>query len=161
MINIIVAVASNNAIGKDGDLLWHISEDLKYFKQTTLNHIVVMGRKTWQALPFKPLKNRRNIIITNNKDFFVENAEIIHSIEDIKKYNEEKEDLFIIGGGTIYKEFLPYTDKIYLTKVYKDFDADTFFPTIDKNKWKEVFKSERKIDDETKLEYQFFVLERK
>lgn len=160
MINIIVAVASNGAIGKDGDLLWHISEDLKYFKKTTLNSTVVMGRKTWEALPFKPLKNRRNIILTKNEDFTEKNAEVFHQIQDIISLNKENENLFIIGGGAIYKEFLPYTDKIYLTKIYKDFDADTFFPTINEDDWKEVYKSERQKDEETQLEFQFFVLER-
>jgi dihydrofolate reductase len=160
MINIIVAVASNGAIGKDGDLLWHISEDLKYFKKTTLNSTVVMGRKTWEALPFKPLKNRRNIILTKNEDFTEKNAEIFHKIKEIIFLNKENENLFIIGGGAIYKEFLPYADKIYLTKVYKDFDADTFFPTLNADDWKEVFRSERQKDEETQLEFQFFVLER-
>jgi dihydrofolate reductase len=160
MINIIVAVASNGAIGKDGNLLWHISEDLKYFKKTTLNSTVVMGRKTWEALPFKPLKNRRNIILTKNEDFTEKNAEIFHKIKEIIFLNKENENLFIIGGGAIYKEFLPYADKIYLTKVYKDFDADTFFPTINEDDWKEVYKSERQKDEETQLEFQFFVLER-
>jgi dihydrofolate reductase len=160
MINIIVAVASNGAIGKDGDLLWHISEDLKYFKKTTLNSTVVMGRKTWEALPFKPLKNRRNIILTKNEDFTEKNAEIFHEIKEIIFLNKENENLFIIGGGAIYKEFLPYADKIYLTKVYKDFDADTFFPTLNADDWKEVFRSERQKDEETQLEFQFFVLER-
>jgi dihydrofolate reductase len=160
MINIIVAVASNGAIGKDGNLLWHISEDLKYFKKTTLNSTVVMGRKTWEALPFKPLKNRRNIILTKNEDFTEKNAEVFHQIQDIIYLNKENEDLFIIGGGAIYKEFLPYADKIYLTKVYKDFDADTFFPTLNTDDWKEVYKSERQKDEETQLEFQFFVLER-
>jgi dihydrofolate reductase len=160
MINIIVAVASNGAIGKDGNLLWHISEDLKYFKKTTLNSTVVMGRKTWEALPFKPLKNRRNIILTKNEDFTEKNAEVFHQIQDIIYLNKENEDLFIIGGGAIYKEFLPYADKIYLTKVYKDFDADTFFPTLNADDWKEVFRSERQKDEETQLEFQFFVLER-
>lgn len=160
--SIIVAVGENNAIGKDGDLLWHIREDMLHFKNTTKNHPVLMGRKTWESLQIRPLPKRHNIIITQNKNFsFNDNVTILHSIKEAKEIQDLDSEVFIIGGGSIYREFMPLTNKIYLTKVYKSYEeADTFFPEIDYNKWKTVYQSERKKDEESNIEYQFFTLER-
>ena len=164
MLSIIVAIAaSNNAIGKDNSLLWHISEDLKRFKEITSGHKILMGRKTFESLP-GILPNREHIILTRDKNFNVDSDKvtIINNIEDaIKYYKDSNEEIFIIGGGEIYKEFLPLANKLYLTKVYKDFDADTFFPQINLDEWKVIHTSETKIDEKSGLNFEFIDLLRK
>ncbi|MDO5039077.1 dihydrofolate reductase [Clostridium sp.] len=164
MLSIIVAIAaSNNAIGKDNSLLWHISEDLKRFKEITSGHKILMGRKTFESLP-GILPNREHIILTRDKNFNVDSDKvtIINNIEDaIKYYKDSNEEIFIIGGGEIYKEFLPFANKLYLTKVYKDFDADTFFPQINLDEWKVIHTSETKIDEKSGLNFEFIDLLRK
>lgn len=161
MINIIVATANNNAIGKDNDLLWHISEDLKYFKSTTLGCPIIMGRKTWESLPFKPLPKRENIVISRNKDYKAEGATIINSVEEAIDYAKKFDKSFIMGGGMLYKAALPFCDKLYITKVFKDFEADTFFPEIDLNTWTIESESEIKTDPNNSLEFQFLVYKKK
>lgn len=161
MINIIVAIANNNAIGKDNDLLWHISEDLKYFKSTTLGCPIIMGRNTWNSLPFKPLPKRENIIISRNKDYKVQGATVINSVEEAILYAKQFDQAFIMGGGMLYNAALPFCDKLYITKVFKDFEADTFFPEIDLNTWTIESESEIKTDPNNSLEFQFLVYKRK
>lgn len=128
IISIVVAVSKNNVIGKDNQLLWKLSDDLKRFKKLTTNHCIVMGRKTYDSIG-KALPNRTNIIITKNKNFHVDDAIVLHNIQDIIEYAKSKNEteLFIIGGGEIYKQALEITNKIYLTKVDVDIDGDTFF----------------------------------
>ncbi|MDD4001263.1 MAG: dihydrofolate reductase [Bacteroidales bacterium] len=161
MISIIVAIAENNAIGKDNDLLWHISEDLKYFKRITLGSPIIMGRKTWESLPFKPLPKRENIVISNNKDYKLDNATVFHSLEEAVQYVKKFENCFIIGGGMIYNTILPFCDKLYITKVHKSFEADTFFPEIDSNQWELESQSEIQKDEPSGLEFQFLVYKKK
>lgn len=125
MINLIVATDINGGIGKDNKLLWHIPKDLKRFKSLTTGKTVVMGRKTFESLPFKNgLPNRNNIVLTRGE--YQDNGNVKY-INDINKILEMKDDIFIIGGAEIYKQFLPYCDKLYLTKVFAEFEADTFF----------------------------------
>ncbi len=128
IISIVVAVSKNNVIGKDNQLLWKLSDDLKRFKKLTTNHCIVMGRKTYDSIG-KALPNRTNIIITKNKNFHVDDAIILHNIQDVIEYAKSKNEteLFIIGGGEIYKQALEITNKIYLTKIDVDIDGDTFF----------------------------------
>ena len=161
MINIIVATDNNNAIGKDNDLLWHISEDLKYFKRTTLGSPIIMGRKTWESLPFKPLPKRENIVISRNKDYKAEGATIINSVEEAIDYAKKFDKSFIMGGGMLYKAALPFCDKLYITKVFKDYQGDTFFPEIDLNTWTIESESEIKTDPNNSLEFQFLVYKKK
>jgi dihydrofolate reductase len=162
MISIIVAVASNGAIGKNGDLLWHIKDDLKYFKEITLGHTVLMGRKTWESLPKKPLPNRRNIVITKNKNYSANGAELFLSLEAALNSCGTAEEVFCIGGGTIYEQILPFCNKLYVTKVEKDFDADTFFPKIDPNLWKieKTAQKNSQKDEASGLTYKFEVYSR-
>ena len=135
-ISIIVAMARNRAIGKGGDLIWHLSNDLKHFKEVTSGHTVIMGYKTYASLPGqKPLPKRRNIIISGHLKEAPEGFELANSILDAMKMVFNEEEVFIIGGGMIYEQFLPMADKLYLTKIDKDFDADTFFPIIDYSKF--------------------------
>ena len=158
-ISIIVAVAENNVIGKDNSLLWHISDDLKYFKQITENHVVIMGRKTYFSLPFRPLKNRRNIVVTKNLSE-IDGAEVVNSLEDAFELCKNEEEIFVIGGGSIYRQAIDFADKIYLTKVYSTFDGDTFFPDLDEKKWTISQQSDIFTDEKSELKYKFLVLEK-
>lgn len=160
-LSIIVAVAQNNAIGKDNDLLWHISDDLKHFKALTSGYPVIMGRNTWNSLPRRPLPKRRNIVITHDMAFCDEGAEVAHSIAGVFDMVRDEEESFIIGGGAIYKEFLPFVQKLYVTHVWKDFDADVFFPVIDGSLFVKIDESEFFVDPETNLSYSFAEYQRR
>src|SRR3989344_3567649 len=129
IISIIAAIGKNRELGKNNKLLWHIPEDLKRFKQLTFGHVIILGRKTYQSIGHT-LLNRTNIIITRNTNFSISGAIITHSLDEALKIakQKEKEEIFIIGGGLIYKEAINIADKLYLTLVDSTFDADTFFP---------------------------------
>lgn len=160
MLSIIVATANNNVIGKDNNLLWHISEDLKRFKEITSGNTIIMGRKTFESLP-GILPNRKHVVITRDKNFRVNSdmVEVIHSLDEVLyKYENSTEENFIIGGGEIYKATLPFAKKLYLTKVKKDFDGDTIFPNINEDEWKIDFNSEEKLDPKSGLKFEFINL---
>lgn len=142
MISIIVAKTIKNYIGKDNKLLFHISEDLKRFKEITNGHKIIMGRKTFESLP-KVLDNREHIIITRDKDYKVNSnkIEISNNIEKIvEKYQNSNEEVFVIGGGEIYNQLLPYTNKLYLTIIESDIEGDTKFPLLNINDWNAVYR---------------------
>lgn len=142
MISIIVAKTIKNYIGKDNKLLFHISEDLKRFKEITNGHKIIMGRKTFESLP-KILDNREHIIITRDKDYKVNSnkIEISNNIEEIvEKYQNSNEEVFVIGGGEIYNQLLPYTNKLYLTIIESDIEGDTKFPLLNINDWNAVYR---------------------
>lgn len=163
MFSIIVAVCNNNVIGGNNKLLWHISEDLKRFKNITTGHTIIMGRKTFESLK-KPLPNRHHVILTRDKNYKVDSNQVtvVNDIETIMKtYENSGSEIFIIGGGEIYNLFLPYCDKLYLTKVNKDFEGDTYFPEINYNEWTVTESSEGYIDPKNNLSYQFINLCRK
>ena len=130
----IAAAAENNALGKDNEMVWHLPDDFKRFKQLTTGHHIIMGRKTFESFP-KPLPNRTHIIITRQKEYHPENCIVVGSMEEAIEKAPTNEDVFIIGGGEIYNLGLPFSDKIELTKVHADFEADAFFPEIDSEKW--------------------------
>ncbi len=158
-ISIIVAVSKNNVIGAKNKLLWHIPEDLKRFKSLTTGHHILMGQKTFESIG-KVLPNRTNLILSGDKDLNIPEAFVFSSVKkalDFAKTRSEKE-LFVIGGGIVYKELLPLTSKIYMTSVIEQFEGDTYFPTIDLNEWTEVF-NEKHL--EQNLPYEFKILERK
>lgn len=156
-MNLIVAVDKNWAIGKDGQLLVSIPEDMKLFRSETMGKVVVMGRKTLESFPGgNPLKNRTNIVITTNKSYQKEGVIVCHSIEDalceLKKY--ESDDIYVIGGETIYRQFLPYCSVAHVTKIDYEYEADTFFPNLDEDaNWSETDSSEEKTYFD--LEYYF------
>lgn len=161
-ISIIAAVAKNRAIGKGGDLIWHLSNDLKHFKEVTTGGCVLMGYNTYASLPGrKALPKRRNIIISSHLKDAPEGFEVANSILDAMKlvFNEEK--VFVIGGGMIYEQFLPMANKLYLTRIDKKFEADTFFPIVNFNEWEltelQVIDNDPQID----CEYRFETWERK
>ena len=160
-LSIIVAIAQNHAIGKNNDLLWHLSEDLKRFKRITLNQTVIMGLNTFYSLPVRPFPNRRNIVIVDDKNVKIDGCEMAYSIEEAIALADPDKENFICGGASIYRQFLPLADKLYLTVVYQDFDADTFFPEINYDDWKLTEESERLFDEKTQLTFAYFSYERK
>lgn len=145
MFSIIVAKSKNNIIGKDNKLLWHIPEDLKHFKELTNYHKIFMGRKTFESLP-GILVNRKHLILTKNEFYPIisDPVELVHSLEEFIEDNKDtEEEIFVIGGGTIYSELMPYCKKLYVTEVLKEFNGDTSFPDIGQE-WKLTYKSEEK-----------------
>lgn len=160
-ISIIVAIASNYAIGKDNDLLWHISDDLKRFKEITKGHYIVMGKNTYYSLPIRPLPKRTSLIITDVANEKIDSCLMAYSIDDaVNKMDSENEN-FIIGGGSIYNQFMPIADKLYITRVHKDFEADTFFPEISLNEWELISKEDVDNDPQNDFSYTFEVYTKK
>jgi dihydrofolate reductase len=153
MISIIVAIAENMAIGKNNDLLWHIPADLKRFKLITSGHPVIMGKRTWESLPRRPLPNRRNIVITDIPGEQIEGCEMAYSIDEAITKCDPDEENFIIGGASVYRQFLPHANRLYLTLVQKEFDADVFFPEIDFSQWKLISKEEFPADELNDFRY--------
>ena len=156
MITIIAAIAKNNALGKNNDLIWHLPADLKRFKKVTTGHYILMGRNTFESIG-KPLPNRTTIIITRNKDYFKDGCLIANSLEEAIEMAKEEEQIFIIGGAQIYKETIAkdLADQLDITLVHKDFDADVYFPEISTQVWKEVAREDFNADEKNKLDYSF------
>ena len=159
-LSIIVAVAEDNGIGNENNLLTYISNDLKRFKEITKGHTVVMGHNTWLSLPNRPLPNRTNIVITGNKNLNFEGAIAVNSIEEAISACPENQESFIIGGAKLYQQFLPIASKLYLTKMHKVFTADTFFPEVKATEWKEVSRTKIIDDEKAGIEYSFINLVR-
>jgi len=164
-VSLIVAVSENGVIGKDNDLIWHLPKDMKFFKETTLEHHVIMGRKNFESIPhkYRPLPNRTNVVITRQSDYKAEGCVVVNSVEEsleIAKQNGETEP-FIIGGGQIYKIALEQNlvDRIYLTRIHHSFDGDTFFPELSED-WKEVKREDCFADEKNKYDYSFIILEK-
>ncbi|MDY6801499.1 MAG: dihydrofolate reductase [Bacteroidota bacterium] len=160
MLSIIVAVAENNVIGKDNDLIWHLPRDLKHFKETTSGHYIIMGRKTFESNG-RPLPNRTNVIITRDKNYTVEGCVVVHSLEEAIKEAQSDSEAFIIGGGKIYELALPLVDRIYLTKIHHSFEGDTYFPEINMDEWEITDKRDFEADDKNKYPFSILVLDRK
>lgn len=159
-LSIIVVIAENNAIGKENKLLCHISEDLKRFKRITSGHTVIMGKKTFESLPGGALPGRRNIVISDNKDDRFGNCIMAYSIEDALDKCDDSKENFVIGGGTIYTQFMKYTTKLYITRIHKSFAGDTFFPELNYNEWKEIEREDH-VDKENDFTYSFITYIRK
>ena len=159
MITIIAAVAKNNALGKDNQLLWHLPTDLKRFKKVTANHHVIMGRKTFESLG-KPLPNRTNIIITRNPNFKAEGCVIVNSLQQAIETAKEDENPFILGGAEIYKQAIEIADTLDITFVHHKFEADVFFPEIDTTIWKETAREDLKADEKNKYDFSFVTYRR-
>jgi len=164
-VSLIVAVSENGVIGKDNDLIWHLPKDMKFFKDTTLGHHVIMGRKNFESIPHKysPLPNRINVVITRKDDYIAEDCVVVNSVQSaiqIAKKNGDTEP-FIIGGGQIYKIALEnnLVDRIYLTKVHHSFEGDTFFPELNTD-WKEMERIDHKADEKHAHDYSFLTFEK-
>lgn len=168
MLSIIVAVAQNGAIGRNNELLWHISEDLKYFKSTTTGHPVIMGRKTYESIG-RPLPGRRNIVLTRGameippiKNPQTTSMEVVNSLDEIYRIAQGDEEFFVMGGGMLYNETFGKADFLYLTRIYAEAEnADTFFPEVDGKEWEVVRESPLQHDEENDIDFKFIVYKRR
>ena len=158
-INIVVAIASNNAIGKNNKLLWHLPKDLKHFKELTTGHTVIMGRKTFDSVG-RPLPNRRNIVVTR-QIISIEGCEVVNSLDAALALASGEAEVDIVGGAEIYRQAIHLTNIIHLTIVHQNFDADTFFPEIDYNEWKEVSREDYQPDEKNPIPFSFITLKRR
>ena len=152
LLSIIVAMANNRAIGKDNQLLWHLPEDLKYFKRMTMGKPMIMGRKTFESIG-RPLPGRLNIVVTRQSDWQFEGVKVVHSIDAAKKLARAQalidgvDEVMLIGGAELYKTSIDHADKLYVTRVDTDIDGDAFFPEIDANQWQEITREAFKATD--------------
>lgn len=158
MITLIAAAGANNELGKDNDLVWHLPDDFKRFKSLTTGHHIIMGRKTFESFP-KPLPHRTHVVITRNKDYQKEGAIVVHSMEEALEIAKEDPQPFIIGGGEIYTLGIGFSDKIELTRVDGNFEADAFFPKINLDNWKLISEVSHPKDEKHQyaFSYQTFV----
>jgi dihydrofolate reductase len=161
MISIIVAIAEDNGIGFKNNLLWHIPEDLKRFKKLTFGNTVIMGKKTWESLPKKPLSGRKNIIITDDPNDSFEAGITAYSIGDALSKCGKDEEIFIIGGGSIYRQFLPLADRLYITHIHRKAQADIYFPSIEPEIWEPVEKEEHIQEANNNIPYTYIIYQRK
>jgi len=165
ILSIISAIGNNNEIGKANALLWNLPVDMKHFRETTRGHIIIMGQKTFESMG-RPLPNRRNIILTLDKTFKREDAEVVYSLEELDKLldktSQKDEEIFVIGGGQVYRLFIDKADRLYITHVNASFpDADTFFPNIDPNKWEKISKDKHERDEKNIYDCNFVIYKRK
>ena len=159
MITIIAAAGENNSLGKDNDLVWHLPDDFKRFKELTSGNYILMGRKTFETFP-KPLPNRKHLIITRQEDYQVpENCFVFDTIQSAIDFTDNQ-DIWIIGGGEIYKQSMEIADRIELTRVHSDFEADTFFPEIGEE-WELVSEEYHPVDDRHKYDFTYLTYNRK
>jgi len=161
MISIIVAVSEDWGIGKDNELLWHIPEDMKRFKRLTFGNTVIMGEKTWESLPRRPLPGRKNIVLTDDPQECIDCSVTAYSIEDALSKCEKGEEIFVIGGGSVYRQFMPIADRLYITHVHRKAPADVYFPEIDLNIWEVVEKVEFKASEDNGISYTYVIYERR
>ena len=153
-LSIIVAMAENRAIGRNGDLIWHNSRDLRQFKKITTGHTVIMGYKTYLSLPnHKALPNRRNIILSSRLESAPDGFELADSINAALDMVKDEEEVFVMGGGMVYEQFLPLADRLYLTRIGKSFEADTYFPYVNFDEWELV--DLEVIDDDPQVDYSY------
>lgn len=159
MISIIVAIAQNGTIGDNNSLLWHIKEDMRFFRTTTSGHAVIMGRKTFESLGSKPLPKRKNIVITRS-DLTFEGALTAHSLDEAIAMAEGDEEMFIIGGAQIYRAALAVADRMYITRVERDYEGDTSFPEVDYSQWQLVSEERHERGEEYEWPFSFLTYDR-
>jgi dihydrofolate reductase len=159
MLSLIVAIAQNNVIGKDNKLVWHLPADLRYFKNTTMGHTLIMGRKTFESFG-KPLPGRKSIVITRQKDWQYEGVSVVHSLQEAIGSAPKNEEVFIVGGAEIYHQAMPFCQKMYITVIHHDFDGDTYFPPIDFSQWKLMSDQMHMPDEKNPWSYSFRIFER-
>lgn len=160
MISIIVAIANNGVIGTDNTLPWHLPADLKYFRDTTMGHTIVMGRINFEDIG-KALPGRRNIVLTRGEKFFAENCEVAHSIDEVMDMVDEDDETFIIGGAEVYRSFLPLSKKLYITRIDATVNGDVLFPDYDSPEWELASENIQQVDDENALPFRFCVYKRR
>lgn len=162
MFSLIVAMDKNRVIGLNNGMPWHLPKDLQYFKERTSGHTIIMGRKTFESLG-RVLPNRKHIVLTRSNQSFPEGVELVSTIEEIIQYkrNRPEEQMFIIGGGELFKQMLPYISRMYITKIDEAFEGDVYFPEFQKDEWELVSKEKGPMDDRNPYHYYYLVYERK
>ncbi|MRG88312.1 dihydrofolate reductase [Salinibacillus xinjiangensis] len=162
MISLLVAMDRNRLIGKDNDLPWRLPNDLKFFKETTMGHTIVMGRKTYESIG-RPLPGRKNVVMTRDPDYQAEGCEVIHSWETIKKWNEEspEREVFIIGGSHLFNDAIHFADRMYITEIDEAFEGDTFFPAFDRSEWELTHKEKGIKNEKNPYDYYYCTYDRK
>lgn len=161
MVTIVVAMGMNNEIGADNKLLWHLPKDLKHFKETTTNHPIIMGRKTYESIG-RPLPNRTNIVVSRKKDWFEEGILIVGSVKEALKFGKKMdEEVFVIGGGTIYEQTIELADRLEVTLVNAKLEADVFFPKINNKIWNKTHETLHEKDENNEYDFYFQTYERK
>lgn len=158
-IILIVAAAENNAIGKNNQMLWHLPDDFKYFKNKTIAHSIVMGRKTFESLG-KALPDRRNIVLTRDEDWSADEVDVANSANEVLTYCRDEREIYIIGGGHVYKQWLPQANEVLLTRVHTNIDADAYFPELPIAEWKKVNSEHHEADERHKYAFTFETWER-
>ncbi len=162
MLNIIVAIDENNAIGRQGELLCHLPADLQHFKAITTGHTVLMGERTWLSLPHRPLPHRRNIVLTDRVGETFDGAITVYDLQEALRLANEEEEAFVIGGGMVYRQCIAWAYRLYITHIHHIWhDADTFFPEILPSCWSEVKREEFAADDNNPYDFSFVTYERK
>ena len=159
-LTLIAAIGEGRVIGKDNDLIWHLPDDLKHFKNLTKGHHIIMGRKTYESMG-KPLPGRTNIVVTRQEGYKAEGCIMVHTLEEAIRKAEGDSQPFVIGGGEIYKQALRYAQTIELTIVHGTFNGDTYFPEVDDNSWKEVTRSHHEKDEKHEYAFDFISLKKK
>ena len=162
IVSMIAAASENHVIGKDNDMVWRMPSDLKYFMDTTTGHHIIMGRKNFESIGKRPLKNRTNVVITRSEHYEAPGSVVVGSLEEalVLARNNGDDEAMIIGGGEIYKLGLPFADRIYLTRIHESFEGDVYFPEFDMDEWREVSKQENKADEKNPYDYTFLIYER-
>lgn len=161
MISLLLAMDANRLIGRENQLPWHLPKDLAYFKRMTMNHKIVMGRKTFDSIG-RPLPGRENIILTRDKQFSRNDCLIIHSMDELLELSKQSdEEIFVIGGSEIFKEILPHSDRLYITHIYHEFEGDTYFPETDDEDWEVISREVGETDDKNPYHFEFVVYDRK
>jgi len=162
ILSIISAVAENRVIGNKNTLPWHMPADFKYFKETTLNKTIILGLNTFKSIGEKPLPDRKHIILNNDLNYVPpEGCFVAHSIEEALEMAKNEPEVMICGGASVYKQFLPLAQRLYLTYIHQSFEGDTYFPEVNPTEWKEVKRTDCKADEKNKYDYSFVILERK
>lgn len=161
MISLIAAMGKNKSIGIDGDMPWHLPRDLSHFKKLTTGHTIVMGRKTYESIG-KPLPKRKNVVLTRKQEGFSNEVQLIHHFHEVLNWNEKnpEKEIFVIGGGNVYKQALPFADRLYITKIDEVFAGDTFFPEFSTDEWKLQKKVKGKKDEKNPYDYYFLRYDR-
>lgn len=161
-LSIIVATAHNNVIGNENRLIWHLPADLKHFKALTMGHTLIMGRKTFESIG-QPLKGRKTIVVTSQTDYDAQGCPLAHSLEEAIRMAKDEKEVFIAGGAQIYQQIMdhPLLKKIYLTRIYANFDGDSFFPELDPEKWEPTERSDHQPDERNLYSYSFITYKRK
>ncbi|MBA4537777.1 dihydrofolate reductase [Bacillus aquiflavi] len=160
MISLIWAMDENRVIGKENKLPWHISEDLKFFKRVTMGHPIAMGRKTYESIG-KPLPGRENIVITRNQHFTCQGCTVFSTIDELIAYGKGKADeIFVIGGAEIFKEVLPFADRLYVTMIHHQFEGDTYFPLFSLEDWTLIKREQGPKNEKNPYDYEFLFYER-